>query len=158
MIENYSFVQVVAHVSRCLQTAFDAELKGLGLTAARGKVLFKLALAQTEVSQTEMTDFLRVENPTAVRILDGLESLGYIKRVPADHDRRVKMIALTDAGRPLADRVVLVARKLSSAVVEGLTPEDIAAAGKVLNKITANVAAAGVGRGTASEGDDEASA
>src|SRR5919109_3177755 len=40
-----------------------------------------------------------VASPTATRMLDGLERDGYVRRVPAEHDRRCVELRLTPSGR-----------------------------------------------------------
>jgi len=40
-----------------------------------------------------------VAAPTATKMVDGLVRAGLVERAPSQHDRRVVLIALTDAGR-----------------------------------------------------------
>ena len=87
-----------------------------------------------------MTDFMRVEHPTAVRILDGLEALGHIKRLPAPNDRRAKVIVLTEAGRPLADQVVVLTERLNTVLMEGLDRADVVKANGLIDALLTNLA------------------
>lgn len=128
----------VAQASRQLSALFDARLGGLGLTEARGRVLWYLAQQQGPIGQGQLTAFMEVENPTAVRVLDGLEALGYIRRLPDPSDRRAKLIALTPAGRPLAEEVLRVTRQVNRAIMEGIEPADLESAMRVLSRIVDN--------------------
>ncbi len=54
----------------------------------------------------EIATFLHCDNSNVTGIVDGLEEKGLVERRPAEHDRRVKLIALTAAGRRLRTRLV----------------------------------------------------
>lgn len=140
MQQFQTFISNLFHVSRAMQTAFDNHLKDTGITAARGRVLLLLAKATGEVSQAEVTRYLRVEHPTAVRILDGLETQGIIKRLPSETDRRAKLIVLTDEGRPLADEVVKATEVFVNRLSVGLDTAEVEAGTAFLAKVHANIA------------------
>ncbi|MBI4045938.1 MAG: MarR family transcriptional regulator [Devosia nanyangense] len=137
-------ITALAGTARALQTHFDAQLREMGLTAARGRVLLFLAKRGPEgATQTDVTDYLRVENPTAVRILDGLEALGHIRRRPSETDRRAKIIELTDTGRPIAEAVVRESRRLYSGLLDDISDEDLETIQRVLDVISAKIVTAG---------------
>jgi DNA-binding MarR family transcriptional regulator len=54
----------------------------------------------------EIADFLHCDPSNVTGIVDGLEERGLAERRPADHDRRVKLIALTAEGRRMRTRLV----------------------------------------------------
>lgn len=137
----------LARTSRALQTLFDAQLKEMGLTAARGRVLLFLAKDHPDgATQTGVTDFLRVENPTAVRILDGLETLGYIRRRQSAIDRRSKIIELTETGRPVAEEVVRQSRRLYGGLLDDIADHDLFTTQTVLDAILAKAETLGRGK------------
>jgi len=139
-----AFIASLFETSRALHTVFDAQLKDMGLTAARGRVLLFLAKREPEgATQTDVTDYLRVENPTAVRILDGLETLGYIRRRPSETDRRAKVIELTDTGRPVAQEVIRESRRIYRGLLDDIAIADIEAAQRVLDGILENTVTMG---------------
>lgn len=53
----------------------------------------------------EIAAFLHCDNSNVTGIVDGLEEKGLVERRPAEQDRRVKLIALTAAGRRLRSRL-----------------------------------------------------
>jgi DNA-binding MarR family transcriptional regulator len=53
-----------------------------------------------------MADFLHCDPSNVTGIVDGLEAKGLAERRPAEHDRRVKLVALTAQGRRLRARVL----------------------------------------------------
>ncbi|MDB5588390.1 MAG: MarR family transcriptional regulator [Devosia sp.] len=127
--------------ARELGTEFDAQLKGLGLTSARVRVLLLLARSDGGMTQASIADRLRVEPPTAVRILDGLEALGHIRRLPMPNDRRAKLVELTPTGEPLARQAGAVSDRLEQLLLDDLDPADIAATDRVLASLTAKIEA-----------------
>ncbi|QCI66351.1 MarR family winged helix-turn-helix transcriptional regulator [Phreatobacter stygius] len=135
------FMRDLALASRCMRTCFDLRLKALDLTLARGRILLNLAAATRPVSQAELTVFLEVEHSTAVRLFDSLEQIGYIARQPSELDRRAKDIALTDKGRPVADKVVDIIEQMRDDVLRDIDPEDLAIADRVLGLVSRNLVA-----------------
>jgi len=147
LLLKQGLIASLARTARALQTLFDAQLKEMGLTAARGRVLLFLAKYHDGgATQTDVTDYLRVENPTAVRILDGLETLGYIRRRQSEVDRRAKIIELTEIGRPIADEVVRQSRHLYEGVLDDIPNADLETAQRVLDTILENVSTMGTAR------------
>lgn len=140
--DNRGLLTGMVQATRNLSTTFDAHLRTGGLTAARGRVLLFLAKQKRPVGQSEITAFLRVEGPTAVRILDGLEAQGLVRRMPDPNDRRAKLVALTEAGRPRAEEVVALTRRLEAAIMAGIEPEDAECATRVVDRIIDNIALA----------------
>ncbi len=136
--DDQTLLLLIGETSRGVVTLFDAELRDMGLSSARGRVLLFLLRQREPVGQAQVTDYLRVEGPTAVRILDGLEALGVIRRLPDPRDRRAKLVELTEAGRPDAERVVELTRHINASLLDGLSIEQIDCAKFVLSKIVEN--------------------
>ena len=135
MSTQTNLLRKVSRVSRELSTGFDAQLKTLGLTSARARVMLLLARSPEGVSQASVTDFLGVEHPTAVRILDGLESLGHVRREPAPNDRRAKLIVLTDLGRPVSQQVEVMTQRLNAQLLDGLDQADVLTTDRILQTL-----------------------
>src|SRR6476469_10313097 len=62
-------------------------------------------------TMSEIASFLRCDNSNVTGIVDGLEARGLAERTASPGDRRVKLIALTAAGRRLRARLMREARK-----------------------------------------------
>jgi MarR family transcriptional regulator for hemolysin len=139
--DDQSLLHLIGETSRSVVTLFDAELRCMGLSAARGRVLLFLLRHRVPVGQAQVTEYLRVEGPTAVRILDGLEALGAIRRLPDPHDRRAKLIELTQAGRPDAEQVAELTRRINARLLDGLSAKQIRDAQDVLSTIVENACA-----------------
>src|SRR5947207_10126856 len=55
------------------------------------------------VAMSELAGILGCDNSNVTGIVDRLEYRGLVERRPADHDRRVKLLALTAEGRELRE-------------------------------------------------------
>jgi MarR family transcriptional regulator, organic hydroperoxide resistance regulator len=55
------------------------------------------------LAMSELAAILGCDNSNVTGIVDRLEYRGLVERRPAEHDRRVKLLALTEEGRGLRD-------------------------------------------------------
>jgi DNA-binding MarR family transcriptional regulator len=76
----------------------------LELTAAQGHALRALD-PDRPVAMSALADAMWCDASNVTGIVDKLESRGLIERQGADHDRRIKQLAVTDQGRHLRDRL-----------------------------------------------------
>jgi DNA-binding MarR family transcriptional regulator len=75
-----------------------------GLTAMQGHTL-RLLDPDRPVAMSALADHLVCDASNVTGIVDKLESRGLIARQNAGHDRRVKMLAVTEKGRALQERI-----------------------------------------------------
>ncbi|MEN3161481.1 MarR family transcriptional regulator [Tistrella mobilis] len=128
----------LATASRKMRTGFDALVRTRGLTLARARALMLLA-RHPGISQTELAGLLEIENPTVVRLLDGLEKQGLIRRTPAETDRRVKRIDLTEEAEDQVDEIEDLAEVMRSTMARGIPEADLTVTLKVLRRMIANL-------------------
>jgi DNA-binding MarR family transcriptional regulator len=57
------------------------------------------------LAMSELAGILGCDNSNVTGIVDRLEYRGLVERRPAEHDRRVKLLALTAAGQELRDEI-----------------------------------------------------
>ena len=74
-------------------------------------------------AMSELAGALRCDNSNVTGIADRLEARGLVERRAAEHDRRVKMLHLTDEGAELRDRLRERLSRPPDALA-GLSPED----------------------------------
>ncbi|AFK57291.1 MarR family winged helix-turn-helix transcriptional regulator [Tistrella mobilis] len=128
----------LATASRKMRTGFDALVRTRGLTLARARALMLLA-RHPGISQTELAGLLEIENPTVVRLLDGLEKQGLIRRTPAETDRRVKRIDLTEAAEDQVDEIEDLAEVMRGTMARGIPEADLTVTLNVLRRMIANL-------------------
>lgn len=135
------FLPETIHIGRQLRTYCDARFKTIGLTLARGQVLLHLEAAKGRLPQGELTALLEVEHPTAIRLFDSLQALGFLERCPGEQDRRSKDIVLTEAGMALATEVRSMTDEILIRVMQGIPEKDVAVARQVMANIASTLAA-----------------
>ena len=74
-------------LARVVEREWATAFKPFGLTPPQG-FLLRMVLTQPGLSQHELATQLTIARPTATRLLDGLQSLGLIKRRQAPFDAR----------------------------------------------------------------------
>jgi DNA-binding MarR family transcriptional regulator len=89
-------------LARVVEREWAAAFKPFGLTPPQA-FLLRMVLAQPGRSQHELATQLTVARPTVTRLLDGLQALGYIDRMPAGHDGRHWSIEPTRKASTISD-------------------------------------------------------
>jgi MarR family transcriptional regulator for hemolysin len=120
------------------QQAVNEELAPHGITWRQGQVLGYLSL-YGPLSQAELAEYMRVEPPTLVGILDRMERDGWIRRDSDTTDRRRKVIHPTDAAEPVWSKIAACARKVRTRATRGLTAEQLATLKQLLTTIQHNL-------------------
>jgi MarR family transcriptional regulator, transcriptional regulator for hemolysin len=87
---------LLSTASYALATELTAGLSSLGVSP-RGHCVLSSALGG-QYTQTELARMVGLDKTTMVVTLDELEAAGLAKRVPASHDRRARVVAVTTAG------------------------------------------------------------
>jgi MarR family transcriptional regulator for hemolysin len=129
------FLTELSIAGRKIRTLFDRRVRARGLTLARARVLIHLSQNRT-LNQSDLAALLEVEHPTMVRLLDGMEKQGLIRRCAVEGDRRAKRIALTDDARSQVEEVERIAAEVRAAVLADLDAGDIAAATRALRALS----------------------
>lgn len=91
-------------INRQWRRALDRRLQPLGLTEATWLPLLYIARATEPLRQKDLAALMGLDSSSVVRLLDGLQTAGYIQRLEGT-DRREKIIHLTDIGRQTVSSV-----------------------------------------------------
>ena len=106
-----------------------------GLTQMQFAALAKLREVGP-CSQNQLGRLIYLDAATTKGVVDRLAARGFISARPDAHDRRRRAIALTDAGRKVADAAVNVAREITRATLTPLTAAEQRTAVRLLRKLT----------------------
>lgn len=101
-----------------IRTRLDRELAKYNIVAPQSAIL-KLLDHLGSVTQKELGEWLAIDKATMVRMLDGLEEQGLLKRAEDQNDRRAKKLAITAKGRDVLEKAK-TARKIAED--EALSP------------------------------------
>jgi DNA-binding MarR family transcriptional regulator len=120
--ELYSFITGKAStaIARRLQKKFNKA--GLNLTIEQWSVLYHL-WKEDGKSQQDLCNATFRDKPSITRLVDNLEKLKLVKRVPSKDDRRMNMIVLTNEAKKLQDQAMDLASETLNEALEGV-PED----------------------------------
>ena len=102
--ESRRFGFLLRDVTRLYVQRFEQYAAALGLTLAQCKALMRLADCEG-VSQVRLAELTDLDPMTLVRILDRMESEGWLERRKDPRDRRVRCLYLTSEAKPLLDDI-----------------------------------------------------
>lgn len=129
----------LTRIARGWRTKMDTRLSALGLTQAKWVTLYHLAALNRPLMQCELASEIGIEGPTLVRLLDGLEKLELIARLPSPHDRRGKMIHLTSTAIPLIEEINRISADIKSGIFRDIPPDELEQCYDVLLKLLGNM-------------------
>ena len=135
------FGALIARAARQWRRVVDRRLQPFGLTEATWLPLIYLARAPEPMRQKDLAAALTLDGSSVVRLLDALETAGFIERHGEDRDRRAKIIVPTARGLAIAEQIEAVAREVRTATLMGLSGEELEIGTRVLERVCQNLAA-----------------
>jgi DNA-binding MarR family transcriptional regulator len=136
--ELYSFITGKAStaIARRLQKKFNAA--GLNLTIEQWSVLYHL-WKQEGISQQELCNATFRDKPSITRLVDNLEKLGLVRRVPSESDRRINLVYLTKPAQKLQEESMGLAEQTLNEALEMVPAEKIEVCKEVLQIVYDNL-------------------
>jgi DNA-binding MarR family transcriptional regulator len=136
--ELYSFITGMAStaIARRLQKNFKQE--GIEITIEQWSVLYHL-WKKDGISQQDLCNASFRDKPSITRLVDNLEKLKLVKRVPSQTDRRSNSIMLTEAAKKLQEKTMEIASRTLNEALEGVAADDVETAKKVLQQVYDNL-------------------
>lgn len=111
----------LAQLGRVTRAAIKDAFAEQGLSFRAHFVL--LCLSESgELSQRELAELIAMDRSDLVKVLDGLEGSGYLRRVADRNDRRRHILSITTLGRRTLAKGVLIPETATSDVLSRLTP------------------------------------
>ena len=136
--ELYSFITGKAStaIGRRLQKNFKQA--NLDITIEQWSVLYHL-WKEDGLSQQALCDATFRDKPSITRLVDNLEKLKLVKRVPSKDDRRINMIYLTPEAQLLQEQTMEIANQTLNEALSGVTQAQIEIAKEVLQQVYENL-------------------
>jgi len=94
-----NFGIILHDVARLLRLSYDRRMRALGLTRSQWWVLTHL-YRNDGVTQSELAQVLEIDKPSLGRLLDRMETNGWVTREEDAKDRRAKRVLLTQEVGP----------------------------------------------------------
>jgi MarR family transcriptional regulator for hemolysin len=135
-----AFLTELSVAGRKMRTLFDGLVRRRGLSLSRARLLLHLARTRG-ANQTELAAVLELERPTVVRLLDGLEKQGLIRRQAVDGDRRAKQVALTEMAGPEVAAMEAMTVETRARLLAGIEEGELEVASRVLARLIRNIEA-----------------
>jgi len=135
MREPEYFGQLLGETARLWRSALDRRLAPLGLSRAQWQVLLHVVRSDEGLSQKELARRVGVEAPTLVGLLDRMARSGWIERTPCGHDRRSKIVHLTEHARGLIDRIEAIAAEVRGELLRDHDRDELECCMRVLGHI-----------------------
>lgn len=137
--ELYSFISGKAStaIARKLQKNFKHA--GIEITIEQWSILSQL-WKEDGRSQQQLCEATFRDKPSITRLVDNLEKLDLVKRVPSKNDRRINLIFLTTAAKNLETETMEIANATLNEALEGVSQKDLETAKTVLQKVYDNLA------------------
>lgn len=136
--ELYSFITGKAStaIARRLQKKFNAA--GLNLTIEQWSVLYHL-WKKDGISQQELCNATFRDKPSITRLVDNLEKLNLVKRVPSENDRRINLIYLTKQAQKLQEDAMQLAEQTLNEALDTVPVEKVDICKEVLQIVYDNL-------------------
>ena len=128
---------LIKHVHILLHRLIDLHACPLDLTANQWRPLL-LILYRGIDTPAELARALDVDTGATTRMLDRLESKGFVQRERVPEDRRVVKIVLTEAGRAVADQIPPLIAKTLNIHLDGFSEDEIRMLIALLKRMIAN--------------------
>jgi DNA-binding MarR family transcriptional regulator len=106
--DGMAMVTSVVRVHQLLMERIESVLRPLDLTFARYEILRLLSFAKSgSMPMTRLGSLLQVHPTSVTSAVERLVRQGYVERLRREHDRRVVLASLTDAGRDVVEQATV---------------------------------------------------
>jgi DNA-binding MarR family transcriptional regulator len=128
-----------AHLNRKSSAELFELVAKLDSSFSQVKMLFLLEDGR-EHAVKEIATHLGLSVPAASRAIDGLIERGWVSRRESAEDRRSRLVALTDVGKDVVERLLRARLKTLEQFAEELTPDERESLVKALLPIVERIA------------------
>src|SRR6516162_5199112 len=130
----------LSQAARAVERAFDEALAEAGGTLPVWLILLNLKIHKPG-TQRELAEAVGVREATLTHHLNAMDTRGLITRTRDAANRRIQVVALTEAGEAAFLRLRKAAMAFNDKLRAGLTDADLATLAALLGRLAANVGA-----------------
>jgi DNA-binding MarR family transcriptional regulator len=112
---------LVADIARLLRRSMDRRLQSLGLTQAQWRAIVHLSRSEG-MTQAALAERLEIQPITLTRLIDRMESAGWVERRTHPLDRRAVQLFLTPQSQPILAEMHARAAETLSEATRGVSP------------------------------------
>ena len=133
----------IAIINRALRKRMDEKASAMGLTSVQLRVLGSVsrleAAGETEIHQNDLERIEHVTHPAMTKLLQRLESKGFIQCVPSAKDRRYKKITCTEKSTGIHKMILAQDEEVLSELCENFTEEQKATLLQLMDMLLKNI-------------------
>ncbi|WP_158601923.1 MarR family winged helix-turn-helix transcriptional regulator [Pararobbsia silviterrae] len=145
---------LIGDIARRYGVIYDRRAKQeIELTRAQCRLIVYLS-AYGELRQTDLAMFADVSPMTVARMVDRMETAGWVRRQTDPADRRAFRVSITDKADDRLDAALLLGDDLTSKMTEGFSQDEVDTLLSMLKRMRVNLASFNEARGGASGEDD----
>lgn len=133
----------IAIINRAFHKKLDEKAAAMGLTAVQLRVLGSVsrleAAGETEIHQNDLERIEHVTHPAMTKLLQRLESKGFIRCVPSALDRRYKKITCTERSAGIHHMILEQDEEVLSELCRNFTREQREALRQLADMLLENI-------------------
>lgn len=118
----------IAIINRAFRRKLDEKAAAMGLTAVQLRVLGSVsrleAAGREEIHQNDLERLEHVSHPAMTKLLQRLESKGFIQCMPSSRDRRYKTITCTERSAGIYKMILAQDEEVFAELCGDLTAEE----------------------------------
>ncbi|HHF3032871.1 TPA: transcriptional regulator SlyA [Vibrio diabolicus] len=137
-LRDLSLAEKLSRVARLWKMVADHELEPLNLTYPRWTALWKLYRMGDNVSQKHLAEALEIELASLMRTLKLLEEQSLITRHCSEHDKRARIVSLTEEGKTLLKQMETRILQVRSKLLTEINDQELQKLSLILDQIAHN--------------------
>lgn len=135
-MHNPDLAILLTGAGRIVTDRLGEAVEHAGVTDMRSAFGFVIrALSDEDRTLTELAELLDVTKQAAIKVIDQMEALGYIERLPDPADRRSKRLRLTPKSHEVRRAALAASRRIERELRADLGDEDVAAMRRALTRL-----------------------
>lgn len=133
----------IAIINRAFRKKLDEKAAAMGLTAVQLRVLGSVsrleATTEDEIHQNDLERLEHVSHPAMTKLLQRLESKGFIRCVPSARDRRYKVITCTERSAGIHNMILAKDEEVFAELCGTLSAQERASLQHLADAIVQNI-------------------
>lgn len=143
MSENMPFGLKIAIINRAFRKKMDEKAADMGLTSVQLRVLGSISRLEAagveEIHQNDLEHIEHVTHPAMTKLLQRLESKGFVQCLPSVRDRRYKKIVTTSKSAGIHKVILAQDEEVLTELCFGFTEEQKAALRQLADRLLDNI-------------------
>jgi DNA-binding MarR family transcriptional regulator len=131
------FALITSRSAKIFAAALERELKPYNVTRAQWIAMYYINNNEN-ITQSQLANKISSKEPTVVRLIQKMESDGFLYRIGCGEDKRVKYLKLTEKGLRTCIDLDPVVEKFKNDIVAGIDEDNLQLLIDVLDKMVKN--------------------